>query len=118
MPDHDRHVVPNPEGGWDVKAPGAQRGSSHHSTQAAAIDAARQIVHNQGGGELVIHNTHGQIRDQGHDCSGARPLPAKGVAHSTPPRRLRRRGGAPFQLPCRQENASGQRFVSPSSGLR
>src|SRR5207249_4463747 len=29
-----RHVVPNPEGGWDVKKPDADRASSHHDTQA------------------------------------------------------------------------------------
>lgn len=32
MGKNDRHVVPNPEGGWDVKAPGARRSSSHHDT--------------------------------------------------------------------------------------
>ena len=28
----NRHVVPNPDGGWDVKAPGAQRSSAHTRT--------------------------------------------------------------------------------------
>ena len=40
----DRHVVPSHDGGWDVVAPGAQRASSHHDTQQAAIDHAREIV--------------------------------------------------------------------------
>ena len=55
MPKNDRHVVPNPRGGWDVKAPGAERASSHHDTQAQAEKAAKDIVRNQGGGEVRIH---------------------------------------------------------------
>lgn len=47
----ERHVVPTPEDGWDVEAPNAQRSSTHLDTQAAAIDRAREIVHNLGGGE-------------------------------------------------------------------
>jgi len=68
----DRHVVPAPRGGWDVKAPGSERASSHHDTQAEATHRAREIVHNAGGGEVVIHNRRGVIRDSdtvppGHD---------------------------------------------------
>ena len=72
MPRNERHVVPNPRGGWDVKAPGAQRSSTHADTQAEAAHRAREIVHNMGGGEVVIHRPGGQIRDSdtvppGHD---------------------------------------------------
>lgn len=68
----DRHVVPNDKGGWDVKRPGGGRASSHHDTQADAIDRGREIVHNAGGGELRIHGRDGKIRDSdtiqpGHD---------------------------------------------------
>ena len=52
----DRHVVPAREGGWDVVAPGSQRASSHHNTQQTAIDRARDIIRNEGGGEVVIHD--------------------------------------------------------------
>jgi hypothetical protein len=45
-----RHVVPNPEGGWDVKAPNADRASGHHDTQSQAEQHAKEIVQNQGGG--------------------------------------------------------------------
>lgn len=61
---NDRHVVPNPNGGWDVKAPGASRASSHHNTQADAQARAREIVHNAGGGELITHGRDSQIRDK------------------------------------------------------
>ena len=64
MSKNDRHVTPDPEGGWDVRKPGASRASSHHDTQAEAIDRAREIVGNQGGGEVVTHGRDGQIRDK------------------------------------------------------
>lgn len=72
MPRNERHVVPNPDGGWDVKAPGADRSSAHKPTQGEAIDRAREIVRNSGGGEVVIHGRDGRIRDSdtvppGHD---------------------------------------------------
>jgi predicted RNase H-like HicB family nuclease len=43
---NNRHVVQNPDGGWDVKAPGASRSSAHRDTQAEAINRAREITHN------------------------------------------------------------------------
>jgi hypothetical protein len=72
MPRNERHVVSNPDGGWNVVPPRAQRPSAHVDTQAEAIDRARQIVHNTGGGEVVIHRPDGSIRDSdtvppGHD---------------------------------------------------
>jgi hypothetical protein len=63
MTRNERHVVRNPEGGWDIRAPGAQRSSGHTGTQADAIDRAREIVANSGGGEVVIHGRDGRIRD-------------------------------------------------------
>jgi hypothetical protein len=63
MTRNQRHVVRNPDGGWDVKAPGAQRASSHHQTQAEAEARAKEILGNAGGGEAVIHRPTGEIRD-------------------------------------------------------
>lgn len=74
----DRHVVKAPEGGWNVVAPGSERASSHHDTQQAAIDRAREIVHNAGGGEVVIHNRHGLIRDSDTVAPGHDPFPPRG----------------------------------------
>lgn len=73
----DRHVVHNPNGGWDVKKPGALRVSVHADTQAQGQDLARKIVHNQGGGELITHVKDGQIRtkdiiDPGNDPRSSR----------------------------------------------
>jgi predicted RNase H-like HicB family nuclease len=77
MSDNDRHVVPHADGGWDVKAPHAERASSHHDTQAEAILRAREIIGNAGGGELVTHGMDGRIRESdtvaaaGHDIQEA-----------------------------------------------
>jgi hypothetical protein len=77
MPRNERHVVPNPGGGWDVTAPGADRASAHTETQGQAIDRARQIVHNTGGGEVVIHGRDGQIRDSDTVPPGHDPMPPR-----------------------------------------
>jgi len=58
----DRHVTPNPEGGWDVKAPEAERASDHKDTQAEAISRAGEITRNTGG-QTVIHKTDGTTRE-------------------------------------------------------
>ncbi|WP_430407204.1 DUF2188 domain-containing protein (plasmid) [Janibacter sp. G349] len=75
--DNRRHVVPNEDGGWDVKAPGAERASAHTDTQKQAQDRARQIVHNAGGGEVVTHGRDGRIRDSDTVAPGNDPNPPR-----------------------------------------
>lgn len=67
----NRNVVPNRKGGWDVKG-GGRRVSAHTETQAQAIARAKQIVANQGGGEVTISGRNGRFRakdtvDPGND---------------------------------------------------
>lgn len=69
------HVVPNPDGGWDVKRGGAKRASGHCDTKREAIDKAREISRNQGT-ELRIHNLDGRIAQS--DSHGGDPNPPKG----------------------------------------
>ena len=69
------HIVPNPDGGWDVKRSGGQRSSGHWDTKAEAVNAGRQISRNQGT-ELVIHGKDGKI--QSADSHGNDPCPPKG----------------------------------------
>jgi hypothetical protein len=57
--DEDRFVVKH-EDGWSVKKENAQRASGVFNTQKEAIDRAREIVENSGGGK-------GDIRIQGRD---------------------------------------------------
>ena len=78
---NERHIVPNPDGGWDVKKPGAERASSHHRTQADAEARAKEILGNTGGGEAVIHNRQGQIRDSDTVAPGNDPNPPKDRRH-------------------------------------
>lgn len=77
MPRNERHVVPSPGGGWDVIAPKAGHASVHVDTQAEGVDRARQIVHNTGGGEVVIHRPDGSIRDSDTVSPGHDPDPPR-----------------------------------------
>lgn len=77
MSRNERHVVRNPDGGWDVKEPGSDRSSGHTNTQDQAIDRAREIVHRSGGGEVVIHRRDGRIRDSDTVPPGNDPNPPK-----------------------------------------
>lgn len=74
----DRHVVPSPNGGWDVTKPGASRASAHAHTQAQAIDRARAIIGNDGGGELSIHGANGAVRAKDTIAPGNDPRNIRG----------------------------------------
>lgn len=80
-PRNQRHVVPNPQGGWDIKKPGSSRASSHHDTQAEAEARAKQILAGSGGGEVVIHGREGKIRDSDTVPPGGDPFPPKDTRH-------------------------------------
>ena len=77
MPRNERHVVRNPDGGWDVTKPGSDRRSGHTDRQDQAIDRAREIVDRSGGGEVVIHRRDGRIRDSDTVAPGNDPNPPK-----------------------------------------
>lgn len=81
MPRKERHVVPNPDGGWDVKKPGADRASSHHDTQRQAEQRAKGILQRLGGGEAVIHSRQGQIRDSDTVPPAKDPDPPRDTKH-------------------------------------
>lgn len=78
---NNRHVVPGKDGGWDIKAPGAERSSSHHDTQAEAERRAKEIVGNLGGGEVRIHRPNGQIRDSDTVAPGNDPRSSRDTKH-------------------------------------
>lgn len=78
---NNRHVVPSPRGGWDVKGPGARRASSHHDTQMEAEARAKEIVQNLGGGEVRIHDQRGRIRNSDTVAPGSDPYPPKDKKH-------------------------------------
>lgn len=68
------HVVPNPDGGWDVKRSGSSRASAHADTKSEAVDRGREISRNQGT-ELIIHRQDGRI--QRSDSHGNDPCPPR-----------------------------------------
>ncbi|MCU7919820.1 MAG: DUF2188 domain-containing protein [Candidatus Thiodiazotropha sp. (ex Epidulcina cf. delphinae)] len=68
------HVVPNSDGGWDVKRGGAERASGHFDTKQEAIDRGREISRNQDT-EFRIHNKDGRIGQS--DSHGNDPCPPK-----------------------------------------
>lgn len=81
MPEKNRHVVPNSDGGWDIKKPGAERASAHERTQAEAEKRAKEIVRNEGGGEVVIHDRKGRIRDKDTVAPGRDQHPPRDTRH-------------------------------------
>jgi hypothetical protein len=74
----ERHVVPGKDGGWDVLAPGASQASATLERQDQAIDRAREILQNEGGGELIVHDAQGQVRQKDTVHPGHDPHPPKG----------------------------------------
>lgn len=57
-------MVPNADrGGWDVVKEDHKRASAHTDTKKEAVDRAREIVENLGGGEVRQANRHGQFID-------------------------------------------------------
>lgn len=74
MPRDEHHIVPNENGGWDVKRNGADRASVHTDTKQEAIVKGRAISRNQAT-ELVIHNKDGKISNS--DSHGNDPCPPR-----------------------------------------
>ncbi|MGR3316922.1 MAG: DUF2188 domain-containing protein [Candidatus Anammoxibacter sp.] len=70
----NQHVVPRDDG-WAVRGAGNNRDTSHHQTQADAVEAGREIALNQRS-ELFIHRPNGRIRDR--NSYGNDPFPPKG----------------------------------------
>lgn len=77
MARNERHVTPHPDGGWQVRKPGSDRASDRTSTQDQAVDRAREILQNDGGGELVIHRPDGTIRDSDTVPPASDPFPPR-----------------------------------------
>ena len=69
------HVVPDSDGGWNVKRGGASRASGHFDTKQQAVDRAREISRNAQS-ELKVHNKDGKIAQS--DSHGNDPRSVKG----------------------------------------
>ena len=74
MAGKNQHVVPTTKGKWGVRGEGNSKLTKVTSTQAQAIEVAREIAKNQKS-EVVIHAKDGTIRDK--DSYGNDPFPPK-----------------------------------------
>ena len=72
------HEVRRHGDGWGVFDPNASRASAVERTQAAAQQRARDILANQGGGEMRTRGENGQIRSQDTIKPGNDPRRSKG----------------------------------------
>ena len=75
MAGKSHHVVPNPDGGWDIKKGGAERASGHFDRKSDAIDKGREISKKQRT-EFYIHGKDGKIQQK--DSHGNDPFPPRG----------------------------------------
>jgi hypothetical protein len=77
----DRSVSRRSDGQWANKRNDADKASSLHDTQKAANDAARDMLKNQGGGELTTMGLDGKIRSKDTIPPGNDPNPPKDTEH-------------------------------------
>ena len=78
--DRDRTVFQRGDK-WVNKRNDTDRVSSAHDTQREAAKAAKDMLHNQGGGELTIKGTDGKIRSKDTIAPGNDPFPPRDREH-------------------------------------
>lgn len=74
-------VYKRPDGSWVNKRNDAGKASSLHPTQQNAVDAARDMLKHQGGGELVTKGLDGKIRSKDTIPPGNDPFPPRDTEH-------------------------------------
>jgi Uncharacterized protein conserved in bacteria (DUF2188) len=79
--DTDRIVSRRDDGTWENKKTDADRASSVHDTQADAIQAAKGMLENAGGGELITKGRDGKIRSKDTIAPGNDPSSIKDTEH-------------------------------------
>lgn len=71
----NQHVLPHPDGGWQVKGENNTKATIRTKTQDDSIIKAREVAKNQRS-ELIIHGRDGKIRAK--DSYGNDPYPPRG----------------------------------------
>lgn len=79
--DRDRIIFRRDDGKWANKRNDGEMASSVHDTQGDATNAAREMLRNQGGGELTIKGRDGQIRSKDTIAPGQDPFPPRDREH-------------------------------------
>ena len=77
----DRTIYRRDDGKWVNKRNDAHRASSLHDTQHEATLAGRDMLGNQGGGELAIKGLDGRIRSKDTIAPGNDPFPPRDTEH-------------------------------------
>lgn len=78
---NDRSVFRTTDGDWANKRNNAGKATSLHITQREAENAAREMLRNQGGGELTTMGRDGKIRSKDTIKPGNDPNPPKDKEH-------------------------------------
>lgn len=79
--DRDRMVYRRKDGDWANERNDTDKASSLHKTQTDALRAAKEMLENQGGGELVVKGEDGKIRSKDTISPGNDPNPPKDKEH-------------------------------------
>lgn len=77
----DRTVYQRSDGQWANKRHDADKASSLHNTQEAAIGSAESMLQNQGGGELTVIGRDHKIRSKDTIAPGNDPNPPRDTEH-------------------------------------
>lgn len=77
----DRMVYQRDDGKWANKRNDAGKVSTVSDTQKEAISSAREMLKNQGGGELTTKGKDGKIRSKDTIAPGNDPNPPKDTEH-------------------------------------
>ncbi len=77
----DRTIFRRPDNKWVNKRNDADKASSLHDTQKEAEQAARNMLKNQGGGELTTKGLNGRIRSKDTIAPGNDPFPPRDMEH-------------------------------------
>jgi hypothetical protein len=75
---NNRTVHKRPDGKWGNRRNGNERDTSVHDTQRDTIDAAKDDLRRQGGGDVTIQGRDGKFRDKDTVPPAKDPFPPKG----------------------------------------
>lgn len=74
----DRMISRRADGLWADKRLEATKAGGVYATQREAVDAARERLKNQGGGELIVQNRMGKIARKDTIAPGKDEFPPRG----------------------------------------
>ena len=77
----DRTVSRRSDGNWQNKRNDADKASRVYPTQKEAVQDAKWMLKNQGGGELTIMGRDGRIRSKDTVAPGKDPNPPRDTEH-------------------------------------